>query len=146
VERFVSEPIRIAAAEEDDPIVSRADLVLFGVDHSGDSYEGRVFLNNPDADVDTPRDPAHGYAGSFTVFGHGGCYGEEGHCDPGQRTTDAFDRRPPHPLTPFTKTVVVSEALRRVTVVRWSSRLCRWCLGGEARSARTPSSSVTCAC
>ena len=34
------------------------------VDHSGASYEARVFINAPDADAGTPRDDAH-YAGSF---------------------------------------------------------------------------------
>ena len=55
----------------------------------------------------------HGYAGAFTVFGHAGCYGDEGHCLPDQRYTDAFDRRLPHPLRPLTRTVIATEAVRR---------------------------------
>ena len=55
---------------------SRADLIFYGVDHSGGSYEGRVFLNAPqrlarDADIDHPS-----YVGSFHVFGHIGCAGD----------------------------------------------------------------------
>jgi hypothetical protein len=93
--------------------LTRADLVFYGVDHSGPSYEGRVFLGNPGAGPDTPRDAEHGYAGAFTVFGHAGCFGDEGHCLPDQRYTDAFDRRLPHPLRPLTRTVIATEAVRR---------------------------------
>ena len=111
--RYVSDPLTIAT--EDEALdFTRADLVFYGVDHSGPSYEARVFMNNPDAGVDTPLDAEHGYAGMFTVFGHGGCYGDEGHCDTTRRTRDPFDLRPPHPLTPYTKTVIVTDALRRV--------------------------------
>jgi hypothetical protein len=104
--------LELPAPDELDEL-ARADLVFYGVDHSGPSYEGRVFLGNPSATAETPRDAEHGYAGSFTVFGHAGCYGDEGHCLPDQRFTDAFDRRPPHPLRPFTKTVIATDAVRR---------------------------------
>ena len=67
---------------------TRADLVFSGVDHSQTSYEVRVFLNNPTADASTPRTAEHGYAGRFVIFGHGGCFGDDGHCEvpsaPGQ--------------------------------------------------------------
>jgi hypothetical protein len=114
MDHYVSEPISLAESEEEDARFERADLIFYGVDHSGPSYEARIFLNNPAADLDTPRDSEHGYAGSFTVFGHFGCYGDEGHCDTEQRETDEFDLRPVHPLTPQTKTVVITDALRRV--------------------------------
>ena len=93
----------------------RADLIFYEVDHSGPSYVARVFLDNPKADADTPREPDRGYAGSFAVFGHGGCYGDEGHCAPGDRIRDEFDRRPPHPLTPQTRTLEITDALKRTT-------------------------------
>ena len=63
----------------------RADLELYGIDHSGPSYEGRVFLNNPRADENTALDIKNGYAGSYNIFGHGGCLGDLGHCDVKQR-------------------------------------------------------------
>jgi hypothetical protein len=97
-----------------DEAITRVDLVFYGVDHSGPSYETRVFLDNDNADETTPPEPAHGYVGSFTVFGHGGCYGEEGHCLPTDRITDAFDRRAEHPLTPRTKTVIVTDGLMAI--------------------------------
>jgi hypothetical protein len=93
--------------------ISRADLVFYGVDHSGPSYEGRVFLNNATADVDTERTLERGYAGSFSVFGHNGCFGDAGHCLPDQRYTDEFDLRAPHPLRPLTMTVIATDAIRR---------------------------------
>jgi hypothetical protein len=112
MKRFRSQPLDVAADRED---ITRADLVFYGVDHSGPSYEARIFLDNPRADADTPRDVERGYAGSFTVFGHGGCYGDAGHCAPDDRTSDKFDLRPPHPLTPHTRTVTVTDALKRTT-------------------------------
>jgi tyrosinase len=92
---------------------TRADLVFYGVDHRGPSFEARVFLNAPDADVETALSLESGYAGSFVVFGHGGCYGDAGHCEvpPGPR--DPFDLRPPHPMTPLTKFVEITDALQR---------------------------------
>jgi hypothetical protein len=93
---------------------TRADLEFRGVDHSGPSYEARIFLNNHQADDDTRRDISDGYAGSFWVFGHGGCFGELGHCDIPTETRGPYDKRPPHPLTPHFKTVIVTETLKRV--------------------------------
>jgi hypothetical protein len=93
--------------------ISRADAVFTGVDHSADSYEARVYVGNSRANLDTGTDPERGYAGSFTIFGHGGCFGEAGHCDPALGYRDAFDIRPPHALEPLTKTVRITEALRR---------------------------------
>ncbi len=57
---------------------SRADLEFIGVDHSGASYEARVFVNNPSADIGTQTNEANGYAGSYYIFGHGGCFGDIG--------------------------------------------------------------------
>ncbi len=89
----------------------RADIEFEGLDHSGSSYEGRVFLNNPDADEDTETTLANGYAGSYWIFGHGGCYGDEGHCDVQPR--GPFDPRPPHALWPTRKVVIATDAVRK---------------------------------
>ena len=69
----------------------RADIQLHGVDQAVPSYEGRVFLNRPDADPRTELDPERGYLGSFFVFGKVHCWGEEGHCEVPERR--GFDRR-----------------------------------------------------
>lgn len=114
MDRYVSpDPIPLPELADDFDL-ARADLVFTGVDHSGPSYEAQVYLNNPDASLDTPRTNDEGYAGSFFVFGHGACYGEEGHCDPERGYRDVFDIRPPHPLEPLTKTVIVTDALKRL--------------------------------
>lgn len=91
---------------------SRADLTFYGLDHSGPSYEARVFLGLPGATDGTPLDDPH-LAGSFWVFGHGGCFGEEGHCDVRPAVT-TFDRRPPHQLVPAVRVLTCTEAITRL--------------------------------
>ncbi len=90
---------------------SRADIEFIGIDHSGSSYEARVFVNNPDADANTPRTDASGYAGSYNIFGHGGCFGDLGHCDI-HKKQDVFDPRPTHPLEPIKKVVIATKAIK----------------------------------
>lgn len=112
MDRYVSEPIEIPGAERAD--FSRADIVFEKVDHSGESFTAHVFLNNPDADEHTPLDGDNGYAGSFGIFGHGGCAGDEGHCDLPEDQNDPEDQRLLHPLTPHTKVVRVTSALKQI--------------------------------
>ncbi len=108
---FTSAPLDLPAIRDVDE-VARADLVFYGVDHSGPSYQALVFINNRGASADTERTVDNGFAGAFSVFGHNGCYGDEGHCLPGARFTDVFDVRGPHPLRPLTVTVIATEAVR----------------------------------
>ena len=112
VERFVSAPLELSPAILAESY-SRVDLVFHGVDHSKDSYEGRVYVNAPDADASTGRD-ASAYVGSFHVFGHGGCFGDVGHCDVPEGPRRPFDLRPAHQLTPQTKVLIVTDLLRSV--------------------------------
>lgn len=91
--------------------VTRADIEFHGVDHSGASFEGRVFLNNPNADEDTELTSADGYVGSFYIFGHGGCYGDVGHCEV-RAEPGLYDPRPSHVLTPVKAVVTATEVLR----------------------------------
>lgn len=93
---------------------SRADVVFIGLDHSDVSYEVRLFLNNPDADATTERTPEEGYAGRLQVLGHGGCYGDLGHCDVPAASADPSDLRGPHPLTPMDTYVTITHALRQL--------------------------------
>jgi len=110
---YTSQPISAAAIPLED--VSRVDIEFERVDHSGASFEGRVFLNNPDADENTDPAPENGYAGSFFIFGHGGCFGDEGHCEVGTepRQYDPYDPRRSHPLLPVEMSVEATEAVRR---------------------------------
>lgn len=102
-----STPIPIALL---DASFARADVEFHGLDHSGATYEGRVYLNRPDANDLTPRQLPE-YAGSYFIFGHGGCLGDPGHCDAKARRF--YDPRPDHPLTPTVKIVIATAALRR---------------------------------
>lgn len=101
-------------AELDISAFGRADLVFKGVDHSGVSYEVRTFLNNTEADETTPRAVEEGYGGRFVIFGHGGCYGDVGHCDIPTEPRNPYDFRLPHPLTPQTKIITVTRTLKYV--------------------------------
>lgn len=49
----------------------RVELVFTGIDQAGPSFEGRVFLNNPNANESTAQTPEMGYAGAFHVYGYG---------------------------------------------------------------------------
>jgi hypothetical protein len=108
--RYVSPTITL---ENIDRVFSRADIEFHGIDHSGPSYEARIFLNNPEADEATERTAESGYAGSFHIFGHGGCFGDDiGHCEvrgPRRR----YDPRTEHPLAPTLKVVVATDAVRK---------------------------------
>jgi tyrosinase len=97
---------------EGQPAPYRVDLELRGVDHSGDSFEGRVYLNNSGADAGTEPVADNGYAGSFFVFGHGPCYGAEGHCEPSEGPPiSPYDYRAPHDLTRQSHKVDITDAV-----------------------------------
>jgi tyrosinase len=106
VDRYTAPPLELPEGEG----LDRADLIFVGLDHSGASFEARLFFDAPDADHAAGRDhPA--YAGSFYLFGHGGCFGDEGHCDVAPRST--YDPRPPHALWPTRKVVIATDAIRK---------------------------------
>jgi tyrosinase len=96
---------------DDRPEPARADLTFYGLDHSGPSYQVRVFFSNPSAGPGTPLTAGEGYVGKFSVFAHGGCFGEEGHCEV-RPPVSPFDRRQPHPLAPIARYLTVTDAIR----------------------------------
>jgi hypothetical protein len=108
VERFHSKLLELPSAEHP---FARADLIFYDVDHSGPSFEARVFAGakrgiKATADHDHPA-----YAGSFYVFGHGRCHGEAGHCElPAER--DPFDLRLPHHLQPGVQILTVTDQIK----------------------------------
>jgi hypothetical protein len=112
MERYLSEPLPLSPAVRAGDF-SGAQLVFYGVEHAGPSFRALVFFNAPDAGLETPEEAEAGFAGSFVIFGHGGCVGDEGHCEVPAQAKDLFDSRPLHPLTPQTKTVDVGAALKR---------------------------------
>lgn len=107
--RYVSPKINLAGVDSE---FHRADLVFEGLDHSGASFEARVFLNNESANDKTTKVLETGYAGSFHIFGHGGCFGDVGHCEI-RGNPRPYDPRPAHQLTPARKVVIATDAIRR---------------------------------
>jgi hypothetical protein len=93
--------------------VYRIDLEFQGIDHSGPSYEGRIFINNPQADKNTPMTIKNGYVGSYHIFGHGRCFGDVGHCNI-RRKVSPFDYRPSHPLTPAFKRIRITDQIKEI--------------------------------
>jgi hypothetical protein len=76
--------------------VTRVDIEFHGLDEAEASYEGRVFVNNPEANEDTPPSADNRYAGSFFVFGvHGAHYGNVGQGED-RSSQIAHDPRRPH--------------------------------------------------
>lgn len=107
---IITQPVATAAAVPATDF-SSAHLEIGGIKHTGSSYEGLVYLNNPGATRETGADATAGYVGSFNVFGHGGCFGAEGHCEaPDERRR--FDNRPLNRAIRMKKRVDVSDALR----------------------------------
>ncbi|HXR32034.1 MAG TPA: hypothetical protein VN752_12960 [Solirubrobacterales bacterium] len=107
VERFTSKAIELPPAERP---FARADLIFYGIDHSGASFEGQVFLDPRGVGGEAGAEH-RAYVGSFFIFGHGGCFGDVGHCDiPSER--DPFDLRPPHQLEPAVRILTVTDAVR----------------------------------
>jgi hypothetical protein len=112
MQRWTSEPLAVVR-DPDAPFV-RADLEFETLEHDGPSCTVRLYLNAPDVADDAPRDADMGYAGEFTIFGHGDCWGDLGHCDVPKGPLHPFDDRPPHPLTPINITVEITDALERL--------------------------------
>jgi len=117
--KYTSQPLQLETSFREDQFY-RADIEFHAIDHSQATFEARIFFNNPDATDITESTLENGYAGSFYIFGHGGCFGDAGHCNPrtGLRT---YDKRPPHPLTLTDAIVPVTNALR--TAARKGSEL-----------------------
>ena len=106
MQRWTSQPLAVPARTS----WQRADLEFEGVEHNGASFVMHVFLDNTEADASTPRTADQRYAGYLTVFAHGECWGDVGHCDIPDPVSP-FDQRPPHPLVPFDATLEISDAL-----------------------------------
>ena len=106
----------ISLSLKDPQKINRAVLEFHGINHSGPSYEARVFLNNKNANEKTKKTEVNGYVGSFHIFGHGGrCYGGPGHCaiPPGD-ISDPYDLRRSHPLTPTYRNVTITTLLKKL--------------------------------
>ena len=108
VDRYVTPPIELPAPRSS---FERADLVFYGLDHSGASSRPRSSSTPGGLGADaTDTAPT---SGSFFIFGHGGCFGDVGHCDipthgrPVRPATSA-------PAAPAIRVVTVTESIRRL--------------------------------
>ena len=108
-EKYVYGPIKLAVPDG----MTRADLEFYRIDHFRPSYVADVFFNDSDVDEDDVDEDSASYAGSFAIFGHQRCVGDEGHCEVHEHLR-RFDDRPSHPLTRAFKRVLVTDAVRRV--------------------------------
>jgi hypothetical protein len=129
---------KIQFSKEDLKDFYRADCVFRGVAMNVPTYEGRVFINNPTANLDTQKNSRQGYVGSYVIFGHAKCLGDEGHCD--VRTQRyKFDEVPyrlaPEPyisikITEYLKNLSKKTQDFTVTVV---PRLCKVIIDGDEK-------------
>jgi hypothetical protein len=106
VDRFTTDPIELPPREGR---FARADLIFYGLDHSGASYEAQIFMDPRGVGKDAGS-THRAYVGKFYVFGHGGCFGDIGHCDiPSE--PDPFDLRPSHQLEPEMRIITVTDGV-----------------------------------
>jgi hypothetical protein len=104
--KFISAPIPLNRGSRKAGF-DRADIEIYGINQSGASSEGRVFLNNPEATLKTPLNADHGYAGSFHVYGYG-IWPADAAIESAAKPAASEAIR-----APITKTVIATEALRR---------------------------------
>jgi hypothetical protein len=108
---FTSPGIRMYYNREENEFY-KAVIEFYGVDVSGPSYEGRVFLNNHKANGNTSLNEKSGYIGSYYIFGHNGCFGDEGHCEiPSRRT---YDSRSKSDVTPCYKSLDATKVIKKL--------------------------------
>jgi hypothetical protein len=110
MQRWTSPPFPLPV----DPVApfARVDLEFEGVEHDGRSFVALVYLNNRRVTEKTGRDQSKGFAAGFTVFAHGTCWGDLGHCDVPADGASPFDRRAEHRLTPQNITLDITEAVQ----------------------------------
>jgi hypothetical protein len=113
---WTSDPLPLPA--DPDAPFKRVDLEFQEVRHDGASFVVLVYLNNPEASEATGRDESQGFAAGFTVFAHGSCWGDAGHCDVRSSRANAFDRRAEHRLAPLDVTLDVTDAVHALGSVR----------------------------
>jgi hypothetical protein len=95
--------VPIPAGTEGAARLERGDIEVSGLEHGGQSYELRIFLNNPDADARTEPTQDNGYAASIYVYGFGDA--PEG---PDAGGADQGGQR----SVPITRSVMATDAVR----------------------------------
>ena len=111
MQRWTSRPLALPVPVDR---LATAHLEFQGTRVAGPSFVVYAFL---DADGPLPvhADRQHpNFAGAFSVFAYGDCWGGAGHCEWQKQRVSAFDRRPQHHLHPVTFTLDVTEAVKRL--------------------------------
>jgi hypothetical protein len=94
--------------------VQRLDLEFINVRRDAGSFTAFVYVNVDEPSIgDAGRNHEH-FAGSFSIFAPTECWGVEDHCDWSKGPVSAFDRRPPHHLTPINVSMDITDAIRRL--------------------------------
>ena len=93
------------------PELSRADLTFYGLDHSGPSYQVRVFFNNPDAGPDTPLSRAKNSPARSRYSLTAAASGRKDTATSGSRSARSTGARRPQ-LVPITRALTVTGAVR----------------------------------
>ncbi len=104
-----------------DPAFTRAEIRFEGLTLPEVTFELRVFGGDPNASAATETDNNPHYLGSQNFFGHGGCFGAPGHCEPIDR--DIFDLRPKHHYEPVRIRLNVTRQLRELLKERVAGQL-----------------------
>ena len=93
---------------------SRAEIRLHKVQYSttGGAFV-RVFLNEPDADANTPTRDNPRFVAQLATFS-GECIGGPGHCEVPSESRRRYDLRPRHRKTPGNFRIDATEAVRRL--------------------------------
>jgi tyrosinase len=94
---------------------NRAEVRIHKVQYStaGGAFI-RVFLNEPDADVNTPTRGNDHFVSQVATFS-GDCVGGPGHCDVPPESRRKYDLRPRHHKTPANFRIDVTESIRKLT-------------------------------
>lgn len=93
------------------PVRGLAAVQFHQVKYPKESLIVHIFVNTPEASKGTPRNNNPNYAGRFTIWGHGECWGGQGHCDvpANARTTDSR-----HHLMPFDINYDISQCVAKI--------------------------------
>jgi hypothetical protein len=108
--KLTSPPLSVYFNSEENDFY-HIDIEFYGVDVSGPSYQGRVYVNNPDANENTPLDEKNRNVGSYYIFGHYGCFGDEGHCE--LPTRRPYDSRSKIDVKPCYKSIEATKVLKK---------------------------------
>jgi hypothetical protein len=111
MQRWTSDPLPVPRHEAP---FAEAKLEFEDLQHEGPSFTVYLYFDNPEVDAEAGEE-GDGFIGRMFLFGHGDCWGGEGHCDVPQGPMHEFDTRPPHPLTPINLAVDCTDALQRLS-------------------------------